>query len=305
MKNIISPATLGGSPPRSRSARMDTRAKIIEIVRGGGRSSPNPSFNFVFSAEENSTNNFEVAYKKSQTEFDKATQDQTDERSLPTTATNSHDSRDDSVLGDALVEDGDTHDPGNEEDSKAPHSVFTDCESTVLAYVVTNISNPGVGFAKGSFADASVNASIHYTVEEFTSGKEEESFVDNSILEDEQSKATSPPKRRIFACGGADLGSLGNELIEDLNVTLRQIMSPMKNVKAVLPEKNDLKEMAREKILSFKGRKSSRTGDAKMEPSGNSKRISSKSNAYGKKRSDRILVGSPEYKAMMSRREKV
>jgi len=293
--NIFSPAALGGSP-RS-SARMDTRAKIIERVRGGGRRSPFPAFNLALSAEENSTNNFEVAYN-SRTELDKATQHQTDDISVPTTASNSQDSRDDSVPRNAIVMEGDTHDP-----------------SSVLTDIVTNINDPGVGFSNKIFADDSINASIHYTVEEFTpAGKKKVSLDDNSILEEDESESSSPPKRRLFACGGADLG---NELIEDLNATIRQIMSPMKNVKAVrsfVPEKNELKEIVKEKIISFKGRRSSSAGDAKKESevreestsySGNSEKILSESDAGWRKRSDRIRVGSPEFKAMMSRRKEV
>lgn len=171
---------------------MDTRRKIIERVRVG-RTSPSSAFNCALSAEENSTNNCEVPYKSQTTqELDKATQDRTDDISLPTTASNSHDSRDDSVLRDALVEEGDTHDLGNEDDPKAPNSVFTDFDSSVFTDVVTNINNPGVGFT-----DASVNDSINYTVEEYSPGKKKVSFDENIILEDEQSEATSPPRSDV------------------------------------------------------------------------------------------------------------
>ena len=224
--NLISPA----AAQTSRSARTDTRAKIIEQVRAGGTSpqfTSRPAFNWALFAEENSTNNFEVTYKSQNThKVDKPIRDKTDEISLPTTATNSQDSRDDSVF------ELDSHDSINEEESKALHSVLTDDnDASLLTDIVTNINDPGVGFAEGRFADASFNAGIK---------KKKVSFDDNnSIFEDEQSEATSTPKRRLFNCGGADL-----DLIEDLNVTLRQIFSPVKNAEIVVPEVS-FREMVR------------------------------------------------------------
>ena len=301
--NLISPA----AAQTSRSARTDTRAKIIERVRAGGTSpqfSSGPAFNWALFAEENSTNNFEVTYKSQNThEVDKPIRDTTDEISLPTTATNSHDSRDDSVF------ELDSHDSINEEESKALHSVLTDDnDASLLTDIVTNINDPGVGFAEGRFADASFNAGIK---------KKKVSFDDNnSFFEDEQSEATSPPKRRLFNCGGADL-----DLIEDLNVTLRQIFSPVKNAEIVVPEVS-FREMVREKIFSFKGHRPS-SGVAKNESevgeesthSGNSAIYSSKLDANGRRRSDRrrsdrkhsdrVRVGTPEFEAMLSRRRAV
>ena len=280
----------------TRSARTDTRAKIIERVQNKGApaqfSNVGPAFNWAnFAAEENSVNNFEVIYKSQVVDEDKIIKDQTEEISLPTTATNSHDSRDDSVLGE------DTQDPKTKLDPKALHSVLPDYDATVLNDVITNINDPGMGFAEDRCSDAGDNTGMKKTTKKKASFDEDDGDNDDSIFTDEQSEATSPPKRRLFNCGGgADL-----ELIEDLSVTLRQIFSPFKNAGIVLPEK--LKKKAHEKILSFRNRRPNDSGVARNRSdgsgySGHSEIYSSKLDENGKKRSDR---GS-EFKAMMSRR---
>jgi len=104
-------------------------------------------------------------------------------------------------------------------------------------------------------------------------------------------------------------------------VTLRQIFSPVKNAEIVVPEVS-FREMVREKIFSFKGRRPS-SGVAKNESevgeesthSGNSAKYSSKLDANGRRRSDRrrsdrkhsdrVRVGTPEFEAMLSRRRAV
>ena len=298
--NLISAAVLGKT---TRSGRTDTRAKIIERVRDGAPAqfSSGPAFNWAFFAEENSVNNFEVIYKSQVADEDETTKDQTEEISLPTTATNSHDSRDDSVLGE------DTHDPKTKQDSKALHSVLPDYDATVLNDVITNINDPGVGFAEDKIADASDNTDKNKNKLSFETNKEASFDGNDSIFdtfEEERSEATSPPKRRLFNCGGgADL-----DLIEDLNVTLRQIFSPIKNAGIVMPDK--IKKMAQEKILSFKSRRRNSSGVAKNDSdesmySGHSEMYSSKLDDNGKKRNDRVRVGTPEFKAMMSRRRAV
>ena len=298
--NLISAAVLGKT---TRSGRTDTRAKIIERVRTGtpAQFSSGPAFNWAFFAEENSVNNFEVIYKSQVADEDKPIKDQTEEISLPTTATNSHDSRDDSVLRE------DTHDPKATQDSKALHSVLPDYDATVLNDVITNINDPGVGFAEDRIADASDNTGKNEKTVSFKTNKKA-SFDDNDsifeVLEDERSEATSPPKRRLFNCGGG----ADHELIEDLAVTLRQIFSPIKNAGIVATDKKAFKQMAQEKILLFKSRRPNSSGVAKNESddqssySGHSEVFSSKLDDEGKKRSDRVRVGTPEFKAMMSRR---
>lgn len=279
----------------TRSARTDTRAKIIERVQNKGApaqfSNVGPAFNWAnFAAEENSVNNFEVIYKSQVVDEDKAIKDQSEEISLPTTATNSHDSRDDSVLGE------DTQDPKTKQDSKALHSMLP-YDATVLNDVITNINDPGMGFAEDRCSDADDNTGMKKTTKKKASFDEDDGDNDDSIFTDEQSEATSPPKRRLFNCGGgADL-----ELIEDLSVTLRQIFSPFKNVGIVLPEK--LKKKAHEKILSFRSRRPNDSGVARNRSdgsgySGHSEIYSSKLDDNGMKRSDRVRVG----RAMMSRR---
>ncbi len=328
--NCISPSAIGKA---TRSARMDTRAKIIEKVRAGGPPAqflPGPAFTWAFIAEDNSTNNVEVTYKSQDAQdLDKLIKDQTDEISLPTTATTSHDSRDESILeADIQALDNDEEDSkdqhsvltehnvsalaeivtnineadihalnNDEEDSKAQHSVLTEHDVSALANIVTNINDPGVGLAEDKHADASVNAGM--------SKKKKVSFDDNNSInffEDEQSEAYSPPKRRLFNCsGGADL-----DLIEDLSITLRQIFSPFKNAEIVVPEKNKkaIKKKMREKILYYVGNNESDVSDESSYMD-HSEISSRKLDASGRKRDDKVRVGSPEFKKMMSSRRLV
>jgi hypothetical protein len=277
--NIISPAVV------TRKPRSDTRAKIIERVRNG-RKSPGSAQQFFFSNESSSNSNIEVTY-----ELDKALSQEKDDVSLPRTASNSQDSMStrDSLFGETLVEEENISD------------VLTD----VVTNINTNIKNPGLGFTAS--ADASHSASINYTRVE----KKVSSDDMNSILEDEQSDATPTPtptpKRRFFTCGGADLS---NEIIQDINVTVRQIMSPVRNartVKSFVAEKN---ESLQERIRSFRKSDVAKKDGDESTVSGNSVRFSSKLDENGKTRGgrksrDRVRVGSPEFKAMMSQRKEV
>lgn len=284
--NIISPAVL------TRKPRSDTRAKIIERVRNGRKSPGSSAQQFFFNSSSSSSNsNIEVTY-----ELQKALSQEKDEVSLPRTASNSQDSMStrDSLFGETLVE----------EENNA--SVVSDVLTDVVTNINTNIKNPGLGFTAS--ADASVNAGIKCTrVEKKVSNDE-----NNSILEDEQSDATPttptpPPKRRFFACGGADLS---NEIIQDINVTVRQIMSPVRNartVKSFVAEKN---ESLQERIRSFRKSGGAKKDGDESVVSGNSLRFSSKLDENGKTRKDRksrdrVRVGSPEFKAMMSQRKEV
>ena len=311
---------------------MNTRAKIIEKVRAGGPPAqflPGPAFNWAFIAEDNSTNNVEVTYKSQDAQdLDELIKDQTDEISLPTTATTSHDSRDESILEAyiqaldndeedskdqhtvltehnvsalaeivTIINEADIHALNNdEEDSKAQHSVLTEHDVSALADIVTNINDPGVGLAEDKRADASVYAGMN---------KKKVSFDDNNSInffEDEQSEAYSPPKRRLFNCGGgSDL-----DLIEDLSITLRQIFSPFKNAEIVVPEKDKkaIKRKMREKILYYVGNNESNVSD-ESSYTDHSEISSRMSDASGRKRDDRVRVGSPEFKKMMSSRRLV
>jgi hypothetical protein len=286
--NIISPAVL------TRKPRSDTRAKIIERVRNGRKS---PGSAQQFSNESSASNsNIEVTYELQGTrELDKALSQEKDDVSLPRTASNSQDSMStrDSLFGETLIEEENTA------------SVVSDVLTDVVTNINTNIKNPGLGFT--ALANASVNASINYTrVEKKVSNDE-----NNSILEDEQSDATPtptpPPKRRFFTCGGADLS---NEIIQDINVTVRQIMSPVRNartVKSFVAEKN---ESLQERIRSFRKSDVAKKDGDESTVSGNSVRFSSKLDENGKTREDRksrdrVRVGSPEFKAMMSQRKEV
>jgi hypothetical protein len=321
--NIISPAALVRKP-------ISTRSKIIERVRkGNDRKSPNPAQ--LFAAEMDTTRNctnVEVPYMPQLSRgLDKALSQEHDEISSPTTATNSNDSMStrDSVFGDWLAEEKDTRDVVDEGSSD-----LTD----IAANINTDINTPGVGFA-----GASINNRVAVVSPEKNKNGSRD---DNSILEDDPSEAASPqseaaspqseaasPQNRFFNCGGADLG---NELIEDLSLTMSQIMSPVHNVRAVrsfVSEKNDdFKNGMRDKIRWFRNRRS-RSSDvvkrdvenggnlSKNHPSvrpstsgessnsGNSKIFSSKLDADGNARKDMVRVGSPEFKAMMSRRMEV
>lgn len=278
--NFISPSTL--APTRS-ARSMDTRAKIIEKVRAGGASAqflPGPAFNWAFVNDDN----VEVTYK-SQDESDKPTKGQTDEISLPTTATAS--SSDDSILGE------DIH-ALNEEDSQALNSVLTEHDVSGLADIVLNIKEPGVGFDEGKYAEANVNADASVI-----SGinQKKVSFDDNNsitIFEDERSEAYSvysPPKRRLFSCGGAD-----NDLVEDLTLTLRQIFSPIKNAEIVVPEKNKkaFRVMMKEKIrYHYASRNDSNISD-ESSYSDQSDLHSRKLDVNGRKRSDEVGVEIPD-----------
>lgn len=285
--NIISPAVL------TRKPRSDTRAKIIERVRNG-RKSPGSSTQPSFSS---SHSNIEVTYELQGTrELDKALSQEKDDVSLPRTASNSQDSLStrDSLFGETLIEEENTA------------SVVSDVLTDVVTNINTNIKNPGLGFTAS--ADTSVNASINYTrVEKKVSNDE-----NNSILEDEQSDATPttptpPPKRRFFACGGADLS---NEIIQDINVTVRQIMSPVRNAKTVKSFVAEKNASLQERIRSLRKSGGAKKDGDESVVSGNSVRFSSKLDENGKTREDRksrdrVRVGSPEFKAMMSQRKEV
>lgn len=292
--NIISPAVL------TRKPRSDTRAKIIERVRNG-RMSPGSAQQFFFSNESSSNSNIEVTY-----ELDKALSQEKDDVSLPRTASNSQDSMStrDSLFGEMLVEEENTA------------SVVSDVLTDVVTNINTNIKNPGLGFTAS--ADASFNASINYTRVELDDAKASDAQTKkvsnddmNSILEDEQSDATPtptpPPKRRFFTCGGADIS---NEIIHDINVTVRQIMSPVRNARTVRSFVAEKNESLQERIRSFRKSDGAKKDGDESTVSGNSVRFSSKLDENGKTREDRkgrdrVRVGSPEFKAMMSQRKEV
>lgn len=279
--NLISPSTLGAS---TRSDRMDTRAKIIEKVRAGGTSAqflPGPAFNWAFVAEEN----VEVTYKFQ----DEPIKGQTDEISLPTTATAS--SSDDSLLG------ADMRDLNDDELSQALNSVLTEHDVSVsgLADIVTNIKDQGVGFAEGKYEDASVKAGANANADaSVNTGRSEKnvSFDDSSsisIFDDEQSEAL--PKRRLFSCGADN-----DFLVEDLTLTLRQIFSPIKNAEIVVPEKNKkaFRVMMKEKSpYHYASRNDSIMSDGSSysdHSSLNSRKLDKKE----RKRSDEVRVGASD-----------